>query len=416
MKIIITENQIKLLKETLLLESDDLLTYTTKNDHRLYRWDSNLYNTRYKGYDYLVWQNVPAGTKFKFVLYPGKRVEVSAWNGKLVFSCDMFRDKDYNFFKDEALTKALKNKFCSSNENFKRELFSYVDDKNIENDLSKIQDINCVNKIKEPYKNAVNWWKNKLNEPAFYEKLKKLNNYTDQQTKEWITKYKNYLTNNISGPFCPTKSSKWYKENLGDEYAHLAGSVGSSRVVYNVIYKDETPKNIESTMVHEIQHAFYDLKPMTPDSNWKKVFPYKVWSGAMEQNSDVTSSREKSTISKYGLNQEVIKWWKEKLKLETDPSDDDPKYVCRITELSSRIVKIKNLLGYSTEDKITIGDFKKFIEYKQDPYNNSNSYYLVLCWVNNGMPDIQTFLDNLDKHVVAKVDAKNNDNMKDGVS
>ena len=416
MKIIISENQIKLLKETLLLESDDdLLTYTTKYDQKLYRWDE-----RYKGMNYLVWQNVPAGTKFKFVFDPGESVEVSAWNGGLRFDCYtwLFNTKDY-YFKDESLTKVLKNKFCSSNQSYKQELLSYVNNKNIANDLSKIQDMNCVNKIKGPYKNAVNWWKNKLNEPAFYEKLKKLNNYTDQQTKEWITKYKNYLTNNISGPFCPTKSSKWYKENLGENtIAHLEGDVGTSRVVYNVIYKDETPKDIEATMVHEIQHAFYDLKPMTPDSNWKKVFPYKVWSGSMEQNSDVPLSKEKSTISKYGLNQSAIKWWKEQLKLQTDPNTAsmDVGYVCRITELSSRIITMKNLMKKKTSDKITIDEFKKFLLREEDPYWDENAYWICLCWVNNGMPDIQTFLDNLDKHVVAKVDAKNNDNMKDGVS
>ena len=75
--------------------------------------------------------------------------------------------------------------------------FLQFDDKKIEEDLSKVQDQTCINKIKSPYQNAINWWKNKLNEQSFFSKLKKLNNYTDQQTKDWISKYKNYLSNSL---------------------------------------------------------------------------------------------------------------------------------------------------------------------------------------------------------------------------
>jgi hypothetical protein len=76
----------------------------------------------------------------------------------------------------------------------------------------------------------------------------------------------------------------------------------------------------------------------------------------------------------------------------------------------------KKLLNYKTNQKITVDDFKKFIENETAPYDDQNAYYIVLCWVYNGMGDIQTFINNLDKYVVAKVDTKNNDNMKDGVS
>ena len=404
MKIIITENQIKLLKKSLLLEtSDDPLTYTTKYDQTLFLWDE-----RWDGVNYSDWQKVPAGTKFFF-----DGTYVSAWKGSLIFGCDsgQFYARGYRFV-GEALSNALQKKFCSG-VFLRKEVADAFNDKQIEGNLSKLQDQTCINKIKEPYKNAVNWWKNKLNEPAFYEKLKKLNNYTDQQTKEWITKYKNYLTNNISGPFCPSKTSKWYKENLkNDVIAHLAGNVGTSRVVYNVIYKDEPSKDIESTFVHEIQHALYDLKPMTPDTNWKKVFPYKVWGGNVVSNSESTSPKEKTTISKYGLDQNVINYWKNQVKRQTDPKKTtDTGYLCRITELASRVVTMKNLLNKKTKDKITVDEFKKFLKRDEVPYNDENAYWLCLCWVNNGMEDIQTFLDNLDKYVVAKAGDNTQDNI-----
>jgi hypothetical protein len=73
---------------------------------------------------------------------------------------------------------------------------------------------------------------------------------------------------------------------------------------------------------------------------------------------------------------------------------------------------MKNLLGYSTEQKITVSDFKKFIVSETVPYNDENAYFIVLCWLNNGMEDIKTFIDKLDKYVVAKVD-NNKDDIKD---
>ena len=416
MKIIITESQIKSLKESLLLESnDDVLTYTTKYYQKLYGWDNRLGTM-----NYLAWQNVPAGTKFKMVIKNGY-ANIQAWNGALVFNCGVNKIYTKNdTFKGEALINALKNKFCSG-KNYKKELVNAYYDKEIEVDLNKVEDQNCISKIKLPYKNAINWWKNKLNEQSFFSKLKKLNNYTDQQTKDWISKYKNYLSNNISGPFCPTKNSKWYKENIGVTkfIAQNEGRVGANRIVYNTDYQNDSPSNIEATIVHEIQHALYDLKPMTPHESWKKVFPYKVWVSQPEdgRSSQTIGTQEKSTIAKYGIETSDIEFWKIELLLKTDPKlRKDPNYVCRETELASRVVAIKKLLNYKTDQKITPQDFKKFITRESFPYNDENAYWLVLCWVNNGMEDIQTFLDKLDKYVVAKVEPKKGDDMKDQIT
>ena len=417
MKIIITESQIKSLKESLLLETnDDAITYTTKYDQKLFSWDD-----RWNGMNYSTWQNVPSGTKFKLVI-KNSYAKIQAWNGALSFYCS--ENKYYtknDTFKGDALTTALRNKFCSG-KSYKKELVNTFYDKETEGDLNEVQDQLCISKIKKPYQNAMNWWKNKLNEPTFYSKLKKLNNYTDQQTKDWIGKYKNYLTNNISGPFCPKQQSKLYKkyfsrvEPKGESsgaIAFLTGEVGSSRIVFNSYFlKDE--KEAEGTLVHEIQHALYDLKPMTPHENWKKVFPYEVWIGNQSQNSEAPNTQENPTISKYGLKKSTIEWWKSELKSEK--LGDDYGYVCRETELASRVIGMKNLLNYSTSQKITVDDFKKFIEFAEKPYTDSDAYYIVLCWLNNGMEDIKTFIDKLDKYVVAKVEPKKGDDMKDQIT
>ena len=420
MKIIISENQIKLLKQTLLLESDDdLLTYTTKYDQKLYSLN------KFDMLNYLKWQDVPKGTKFKFstlkIKYGNhiKQYGIYAWNGLINFNCNgdfyVVKEGKAYIYRNDDLAKVLKNKFCSSNQSYKQELFDLYTANTFEKENEKNQDKNCINKITKPYNNAITWWKNKLNEPAFYDKLKKLNNYTDSQTKEWITKYKVYMDNRIYGPYCLTKGKDNYLKENPNTIAYATDFGEVQKIFYNVANINEDISDIESTFVHEIQHALYNLKPMTPDSNWKKVFPYKVWGGNVVNNSE--SPKEKTTISKYGLDQNVINYWKNRLKIETDKKNsDDIGYVCRITELASRVVTMKNLLNKKTKDKITVDEFKKFLLREESPYWDENAYWLCLCWVNNGMEDIQTFLDNLDKYVVAKVDTKNNDNMKDDVS
>jgi len=442
MKVIITETQYKFLKKNILIESeDDELTYVTKNKHRLYA------QTEFNVKNPFDWQDVPAGTKFK---YNSGNNEMEAWNKKFIFSCggNFFSNlnKRKTYGADDALAPALE-KFCVQSKNKKEE----IDKKNLEkyelsqdsvSTYSKVQDMQCINKVKGPYQNAINWWKNKLNEPSFYEKLKRINNYTDAQTKEWIKKYKDYLYNNIKGPFCPKQNSDIYKKHFsrggvsisfvngkqietqipkGDSANAAAFSKHTNEgnlIVVNSYNINDDSKQLEALLVHEFQHALYDLKPMTPHENWKKVFPYKVWEDNPNDNTNTPiSNKESSTISKYGLKKDYIDWWKKELEKETNKKTTsfDVGYVCRETELASRLVRIKNLLNYSTSQKITVNDFKKFIEY-ESPYYNYDSYYIVLCWINNGMEDIQTFLDNLDKYVVAKVEPNKSDDKINQVS
>lgn len=428
MKIIITESQYKFLKKTILIESsDDVSTYVTKKNRRVYAKSRIGINTPWN------WQDLPAGTKFK---YNPNWKTMDAWNQKFVFSCD--DSTFYNFNKkityngDDVLAPVLK-KFCNNKNNLKK---AKLRSDSIST-YSKAQDSKCMAMIKGPYQKAITWWKNKLNEPSFYKKLKRLNKYTDAQTKEWIKKYKDYLYNNVKGPFCPKQNSDIYEKHFsrggvsisfkngkqietqipeGDTPDTIAFSLLTNEgnlIVVNNFYTVDDSKDLEATFVHELQHALYDLKPMTPNESWKKVFPYKVWVDDPNDNTNTPtpiSNKESSTISKYGLRKYDIDFWKEILKTETNKkTTDDVGYVCRETELASRLVTMKNLLNYSTSQKITVNDFKKFIEDEESPYNDENAYWLVLCWVNNGMEDIQTFLNKLDKYVVAKVEPNKDD-------
>lgn len=390
------------------LDGSDSLIYTTQEVHKLYSSeDPNKYVT------------VPKGTKFR--IYNGNYI--GTWYGEIrkdpACSTDflVYVKKENKHVQvryiNKVLSDAIGKKFCESG-SLKPQIIDNLKINRNEILHEKTNDNACMAKITQPYKNAMNWWNKKLSEPAFYDKLKRLNNYSDEETKTWINKYKNHLST-IKGPYCPNRMT-WQNLFPEKKWKNTYALVNNENtIVFNVNKLEELIlDSIEGVAVHEIQHCLYDLKPMTPNINWKKVFPYETWAGNSDDNLNdlFIDSKEKSTISKYNLNKEKIQWWKNKANEETDQSVADPKYACRVTELSSRVFKMKKLLNYSTSQKITVSDFKKFIEYKQPPYNDSNAYWLVLCWVINGMEDIETFLNNLDKYVVAKNLEKSPNNIK----
>ena len=222
MKIILSESQIKSLKESLLLETtDDVFTYTTK--YKQIMW--NISNGQINEYDYI---QMPVGTKFKI---SKNASTISAWNGLINFECNtrnFYDTKKSKTYINKSLSGALSDKFC-----YKGKIKNSVEGAYWAKKNTGIgtQDTECVKKITPIYKRAVYWWKQRFSDPSFINKLKTVNKYTDQQVKAWIVKYKNYLDNNISGPFCPTDNS--YIDSLNAmAYAQGYGS-GYHEIVYN---------------------------------------------------------------------------------------------------------------------------------------------------------------------------------------
>jgi hypothetical protein len=279
-----------------------------------------------------------------------------------------------------------------------------------------ITDYDCRRKINAAWNNSITWWKNKLNEPAFYQKLKRINKWDDATTKKWVQEYKNHISGGMYGPFCLKSGyDQQYIDSPGTIAYATWGDVDGGGVItsngckisYNRKYSEESQTDMESTIVHEIQHCLYDVKPMTPHTSWKKVFPKATWGS--EGSTEASTKPSYTANEKHGVYANEIKKWENYL------SNDKDSYTCEETENSSRINGLKKLLGYKTSQKITVNDFKQFLKEEKFPYNDEQAYWLCLCWVQNGAPDIAVFLDNLDKNVVAK-DETDNATTKDNIS
>ena len=219
----------------------------------------------------------------------------------------------------------------------------------------------------------------------------------------------------MHGPFC-------LKSGYDQEYINSSGTIAYAtwgdvdeggvitasgcKISYNRKYAEESLTDIESTLVHEIQHCLYDVKAMTPHTSWKKVFPKATW-GSEGSTSvvifpGVLKLFNAPTIPSYTENEKHGVYANDIKKWENYLSGNKGSYTCEETENSSRINGLKKLLGYKTSQKITVSDFKKFLKKENFPYNDEQAFWLCLCWVQNGAPDIAVFLDSLDNNVVAK--------------
>jgi len=271
--------------------------------------------------------------------------------------------------------------------------------------ISDITDSDCMKKINSPWHGAMAWWRDKIFEKGFYNKLKSANNFDDWQTNFWINEYNNYLLQKVR-PYClkpgydsfidvsnPTVFAYATEGGVDDGGVIDSSKQSGCKVVQNPKHKNLSEYELKATFIHEIQHCLYFMYPMTPDENWKKLFP--VDSGTGSNTSSAKVSYE--TNKKYGVEENTIKKWEGYVKNYSNKS-----YICDKSENASRIVGLKYLLGYTTSEKITVQDFKKFLNEDAYPYNDSDAYHLCMCWVKNGAEDIKTFLDDLDKYIVAK--------------
>jgi hypothetical protein len=421
-KIILTESEINEIKSMygLINETDDTL-----RKKRCYEYNSVYYNP----------MTANAGDIQRFLKKIGYNITVDFNFGNSTATAfgTFYFGGSAGINTVDKLWKALKNKgydvgattgFGPKMAKVVAEIINTVAEKKVEEchsarmnlTIYDITDYDCRRKIDDAWRNAKIWWQNKLNEPAFYQKLKNVNKWDDATTKKWITEYKNHMSKNMYGPFCLKKDYDKFMEDNPNTIAYatwnnvdrggIAGGIGC-KISYNSKYMGESTSEIESTFVHEIQHCLYDVKEMTPHTSWKKVFPKATWGN--EGSTQLSTKPSYTANEKYGIYSDDLIIWEVYLEIENG------RYICEETENSSRINGLKKLLGYKTTQKITVNDFKKFIEYKKYPYRSSDAYYLVLCWFRNGAQDIATFLDNLDKNVVAK-DETDDSTKKDNIN
>ena len=189
--------------------------------------------------------------------------------------------------------------------------------------------------------------------------------------------------------------------NITDNaYAFVKGfKLYSDNTIYiNLTQNDPDPYD---TLIHEIQHIIYNIKPLNPEEkirdifvtkNTKRATPNSIESSLRPTNNDINDQllRQSSNVIKsMGLDMTATRLTLWKLSADNYKR---PAYVCQATEKMSNIMSIRSHFKLKPGQNITIEMLKPYIEGKK---KNTDISWIILCWAKNGFPNLNKMINRI---------------------
>ena len=314
------------------------------------------------------------------------------------------------------------------------------------------------------FKQAKEWWITRLMSKDFETKIRKIRGWSDRVYRRHRDEYiRIILKTPISaadGRFSPGKTQIYSSMGIQygadqatpDNYAAGISKAGQNKIYIQTMYVYENnssnisigefgfyPNDVVNTTIHELQHSLWSYLPFNPSVNWKKVFKSDIHMGSsrakelytkdnwwskknvlLKKSGDVDfikiNDRKTALIDKYGIQYDLTR---KQLNQWLDPENsrdifkkptEDDWYGANANEHASRLAQFKQAKGLAISDNITvqhvIDTIKQGITRKRsdDGKLTAESYLVPVIqgWVRNGMPDIQEWVDSLNKELVVK--------------
>ena len=285
-------------------------------------------------------------------------------------------------------------------------------EKNFEN-IKKARKINskCTSKYPPLLKQAQDYWIKWLSNPITKQKFR----------TNWNVKPKNDMIDGkeVDDIFeeyidCINNSKLVFYDNT---MIHAPGfskvNLTKTKSAYAFVLQ-KTPENIYvncslndgdplGSLIHEIQHLLYFIRPLNPSITIKNVFLKPgdkklsikdVYDSSKKNDSfdlenywkDVTNSAQFLGVEPYILND-----WASKSE---DAHTEDPGYICRETEKASNIQSVRHLFNIKPGQNITPQMLKPYINGKK---HHGDISWILMCWASKGFKDINLFLSDLNK-------------------
>ena len=189
------------------------------------------------------------------------------------------------------------------------------------------------------------------------------------------------------------------------------GNIRTDKNAYAFVNK-KTPENIYvncslndddplGTLIHEIQHLLYFIKPLNPSITIqnaflkpgdKKLSIKDALIGASKKN--INNSKDLINASQsLGVEKITLINWMLQVELE-NAYTNDPGYMCRETEKASNIQSVRHLLNIKPGQNITPQMLKPYINNEKQ---NTDITWILMCWASKGFKDINLFLSDLNK-------------------
>jgi hypothetical protein len=264
--------------------------------------------------------------------------------------------------------------------------------------LLKEQEIpKCQSEIEALVPAAVKKWRDWLNNPATKEKFMK-NHQIDEEKMNQI--YKNYETvlSNIK-VVAYDKNFKFtdFSEGVAQRLYQISRKKGLQGFVVqkfpNIIFYNCSIKMKEGpfhVVQHEISHLLDNIHPKTPSKMVSGLYDdqeidKKLDKKKMEEffvKVGITSPKEQRKIKRNYLNL---------FKL----TDTVKEYGCQEGENLNGIQNLRDTLGKKPGEDITLQELKPYFILQDFEKMNTDIRKLVVCWVLKGLPDINTYLSEL---------------------
>jgi hypothetical protein len=269
----------------------------------------------------------------------------------------------------------------------------------------------CKTKTKTELIKAVSFWKNWLNDPITRKKVEK--NWIDEAN--FIEIYSGY--HRVSSNYAWSKyfdilnnlNLIFYDKTNPNEKLSAFAYVTPGSSLYD-IHINCAYYNIEllETLVHEIQHLLYHVKPLNPakkirdafvDKNTKieninNIFNFDKLELPFIIDKGLGASKDPKMLEiskKLNINYSVLEYWKDE-SIERQKGED-PGYVCRETEKMSNIYAIRSLFGIKASGKkITLNMLMPYIKREK---NHGDIDFIIMCWAQRGFPDINGMIDKI---------------------
>lgn len=269
----------------------------------------------------------------------------------------------------------------------------------------------CSARWEKALPNAVNFWKNWLNDPITKDKIKKLWGWDrvndlplwnfDSFHMRWIEALNKIKLNyyDYSIPFIGNIDTK------GDAFAFVNKSTNEN-IYINCSLKDPDP---EGTLVHEIQHILYHIKPINPEYKINDVFVDKntIKQTEKEINASINTTQDSNVANNNIVKNKEFYQNKWKSAYENTRKTTNYDYFCKETEKMSNIMSIRKTLKINPGDNITYNMIKPYIQFEK---RNTDITWLLYCWVENGFPDITQMLNKINELALNYEEKNNSDN------
>jgi hypothetical protein len=242
---------------------------------------------------------------------------------------------------------------------------------------------------------AKKYWIQWLSNPITKQKFKK--NWNIKNDGEVNNIFKEYIDvlNKLTLVFYDNYNAE--TPSVRSAYAYVNPEVDNTKIYVNCSNLDKTPYE---SLVHEIQHILYDIKPLNPEKQVGDVFvtnktvkmspkDFLNMEKFIKNSKNTVSQSIQDTSKKYGFNTNDLSVILSNAKYH---EKIDPGYVCRETEKMSNIMAVRKYLGIKPGENIT----KEMLEPYISGYKGQTDIdWILYCWALKGFGDINVMLNKM---------------------